>query len=63
MYIPDADEKNMARRFTNVEEEDLSNLLDDKDSKNTKNTIQLAVNTMVAYCVSKNVIFFDFEKL
>ena len=38
MYIPDADEKKMARRFTNVEEEDLSNLLDNKDSKNTKKT-------------------------
>ena len=52
-----------ARRFTNVEEEDLSNLLDNKDSKNTKKTIQLAVNTLIAYCVSKNVIFADFEKL
>ena len=52
----------MTRRFTNVEEENLSNLLDNKDSK-TQKTIQLAVKTLIAYCLSKNVIFADFEKL
>lgn len=52
-----------AARFPELNVEDLSELLDNKDSKNTKNAIKMAVNVLISYCASKNIIFSDFEKL
>ena len=49
-------------RFPDVNEGDINDLLDSKDSKNTKNAIKMAVNVLMSYCVSKNIIFSDFEK-
>lgn len=49
-------------RFFELNVEDLSELLDNKDLKNMKNVIKMVVNVLIFYCVSKNIIFLDFEK-
>ena len=49
-------------RFANLKEEDLQEIIDNKDSKRTKAIIEKKVGIFRSYCESKEYIFLDVEK-
>lgn len=52
-----------SERFLSFDDEDLEVLLDNKDSKNTKTCIKLAINVLTAFCASRNILFHDLEQM
>jgi hypothetical protein len=51
----------MAKRFASVEDEELDNILNNRDSSNTKNVIRMATNVLREY--ENSILMEDFEQL
>ena len=48
-------------RFATLSEDDLQNIIESKDFKQTKSVIEHSVNILKAYCESKNIAFTEVE--
>jgi integrase len=53
----------MAKRFASVEDEELDNILNNRDSSNTKNVIRMATNVLREYVNENSILMEDFEQL
>ena len=51
-----------SRRFANLTEEDLQEIIDNKDSKQTNAVIEKSVGILRSYCESKEYVFSEVEK-
>ena len=49
-------------RFANLTEKDLQEIIDNKDSKQTKAVLEKCVGISRSYCESKEYVFSGFEK-
>ena len=50
-------------RFVSIDDVDLEKLLENKDSKNTKTSIKAAVNALISYCATRNILFEYLEQM
>ena len=53
----------MDDRFVNIDDDDLEQLLENKDSKITKTSIKATVNVLISYCAAMNILFEDLEQM
>jgi hypothetical protein len=53
----------MAKQFASVEDEELDNILNNRDSSNTNNVIRMATNVLRKYANENSILMEDFEQL
>ena len=53
----------MAKRFASVQDEELDNILNNRDSSNTKNVIRMATNVLREYANENAIWMEDLEQL
>ena len=51
----------MVKRFASVENEELDNILNNRDSSNTKNVIRLATNVLREYANENSILMEDYQ--